>query len=198
MYLTYKNLIYNLRILYFKKILRNFSINNQMKMLDYGCGPGDMIVCAKEAGIDVYGIDLFEYSVRLANERGLNIIQGDYKNMPYDRESFDLIFMQSVIEHIPEPVKVVSALKEYLKPNGLFIISAPTPCDNFWDDPTHIRPYTPKSFKVLSELSELSIVKITYVFSFILGLNLKAAWIYKLMNLFPFPLGSNIICVFKK
>ena len=198
MYLTYGGLVYKLRIFYFKKILKYFSMNNKIKMLDYGCGPGDMIACAQNIGIDVYGIDLYERSVRLANEKGFNVIRGDYNNMPYDKESFDLIFMQSVLEHIFDPVDSLMTLKNYLKPNGLIILSVPTPCNHFWDDPTHIRPYTPKSLEILAELVELKIVKITYVFAFILGFTLKAAWIYKLMNIFPFPLGSNIIGVFEK
>jgi len=198
MYLMNKGLLYKLRTIYFKKILKKYKLNEKTGMLDYGCGPCDMVICTKDFGIDICGIDLSEYSVHLATERGVNVIQGDYNNMPYEKNSFDVIFLQSIIEHMFNPVEALITLRNYLKSNGLLIISAPTPSSDFWDDPTHIRPYTPKSFKYLSQLAGFTIVQISYVFSFILGLNLKAAWIYKFLNMFPFPLGSKIFCVLKK
>lgn len=118
--------------------------------------------------------------------------------MPYEKGFFDVIFLQSVVEHVHDPVELLMQLREYLQPKGLLIISCPTPGPHFWDDPTHIRPHTPKSFASLAELCSYNVIEITYVFAFLLGINLRNSLFYKLLNVLPFTLGSNIIGVFAK
>ncbi len=111
---------------------------------------------------------------------------------------FDVIVLQSVIEHTSEPLRLLQKLSTHLNPGGIMLVSAPTPGSHFWDDPTHIRPYTPASLQTLGELLELECDSVNYVFSFLLGLKLRNSIFYKVMNLFPFPMGSNLIAVYKK
>lgn len=78
------------------------------------------------------------------------------------------------------------------------VISAPTPGPHFWDDPTHVRPFTPASMQTLGELLELKTERVTYVFSFLLDLSLSASFIYKLMNITSLALGSNLVAFYRK
>jgi len=116
----------------------------------------------------------------------------------FELSNFHVLFMQSVIEHLKDPVEAVSALARFVKPGGRIILSAPTPENSFWDDPTHVRPYTPKSLLSLGEICGLEVEHLTYVFAFLLGLQLRSPLFYRLLNLFPFPLGSNLLCVYRK
>jgi hypothetical protein len=59
-------------------------------------------------------------------------------------------------------------------------------------------PFTPKAFKLLGDILNLKVVEINYVFSFLLGLRFQSSLFHKILNILPFPLGSNIIGVFKK
>jgi SAM-dependent methyltransferase len=198
MYLTYQGWFEKIRFLYFNKILKKYNLSSGMKLLDFGCGPGDMLIQCQKLGILAFGVDEFERSVRLASERGLNVHLADHNNLPFEENFFDVIFMQSVLEHIKDPIDAVLKLKRNLKPGGILILSTPTPGPHFWDDPTHIRPYTPKSFKTLSEICDFKLLEVNYVFSFLLGIRLQNSLFYKLMNVLPFSLGSNIIGVFRK
>lgn len=198
MYLEYKGIFQKLRLRYFRKVIRRYGLKEGMKFLDYGCGPGDMLQIAKACGLESYGVDKAEYSVNLAQERGLDVILGDHESMDLALESFDVVFLQSVIEHVEDPVALIKGLRRYLVADGLLILSSPTPGSYFWDDPTHIRPYTPKSFRTLAQICGFEVVEVSYVFAFLLGLRLKNSFFYKVMNVQPLPLGSNIIGTFKK
>ena len=198
MYLVYDGWFDRIRKLYFKKIILRSNLSPQSKILDFGCGPGDFMLVAQEMGIQADGVDAFPRSVELARARGLNVTLGDEREMGYPTKHFDAIFLQSVVEHLANPLEVLGRLLEYLKPGGLLIISAPTPCSQFWDDPTHVRPFTPKSFKVLGEVLGVTCELNTYVFSFLMGIPLTSAIFYKLMNILPLSLGSNLVAFYRK
>ena len=198
MYLQYDGLFQKLRLRYFAKVLRRYRITPGSRLLDYGCGPGDMLAIARKCGLDARGVDASEYSVELARQRGLDVTLGDAKTLASQRGSFDVVFAQSVIEHVDDPVALLRSLRELLRPNGLLLVSSPTPGSQFWDDPTHIRPHTPRSFRSLAQLCDLDVVEITYVFAFLLGLRLENACFYRVLNVLPFPTGSNILGAFRK
>ena len=197
-YLEYRGFFQKMRLRYFRKVLKRYRLTAGMRMLDYGCGPGDMLQIASACGLEAHGIDASARSVELAKERGLDIALGDHRDMSWPEEHFDVIFLQSVIEHVEDPVELVAGLKPYLKPGGTLVLSSPTPGSHFWDDPTHIRPYTPASFLTLADICELEVREVSYVFAFLLGLRLKNSFFYKLLNVLPFATGSNIIGAFVK
>jgi 2-polyprenyl-3-methyl-5-hydroxy-6-metoxy-1,4-benzoquinol methylase len=198
LYLIYTDgLFQSIRLHYFKKTFLQYTQGPETRVLDYGCGPGDALQICKDLAIQAEGVDSYDYSIELARKRGLKIHKADYNSLPFEKKSFDIILLQSVLEHMKDPVEAVSRLKEYLKPGGVLILSSPTPGPHFWDDPTHIRPYTPKSFHTLAGLTEMKVIKVNYIFSHLLGLTLTASWIYKILNILPFSLGSNILGVFR-
>ena len=198
MYLVYSGWFDAIRKVYFRKLFGAGKLNKGMRILDYGCGPGDLLLVAKELGYNIDGVDAHARSVEIARSRGLNVSLGDANSLEYPDETFDAIILQSVIEHIENPVSVLAVLRRYIRPGGVLIVSAPTPGSHFWDDPTHIRPYTPTSFKIVGDLLELDVEYLGYVFSFLLGLRLTNSLFYKLLNTIPVPLGSNLIAIYRK
>jgi SAM-dependent methyltransferase len=197
-YLKYDGLLDQIRRRYFKLVLEKFASKPNARLLDYGCGPGDMLLECQTRGIECVGIDNSERSVEFAKERGLSVLLGDIDSLPPDIGLFDVIFLQSVIEHVPNPIELVEKLKVRLKDDGVLILSAPTPSCHFWDDPTHIRPYTAKSFYTLGQICGLESQTISYVFSFLMGFEIRNPLFYMVMNLSPFVVGSNMIAVYKK
>lgn len=157
------------------------------------------MLLAQEYGLkNVYGVDNEQRSVDLARERGLKVSLATTDKLPYKKNSLDVIFVQSVLEHVPNAVGMCQNLCTYLKKGGLLIISSPTPGPHFWDDPTHVRPFTPKSFRTLSELVNCELLEINYVLGFLLNISITSSIVYKILNLVPYSLGSNIIGVLKK
>ncbi len=198
MYLEYSGLFDRLRRRYFIKVISQLKSLGCKRLLDYGCGPGDVLQLCHSMSLPALGIDNSPRSVQLAQRRGLNVLLGDADSHQLKEEQFDAIFLQSVIEHIPGALNELNKLVAMLPPGGLLFLSAPTPCAQFWDDPTHVRPFTPKSFRVLAELLNLEIVEINYVFSYLLGVRTESSLWYKTLNLLPAALGSNLIGIYRK
>jgi SAM-dependent methyltransferase len=75
-------------------------------------------------------------------------IQGSLTSLPFKDNSFDCCLCSEVVEHIEEDTVAISELARVLRPNGILLISVPTPPAPY--DPAHVREgYT------ISELSEL-------------------------------------------
>ena len=198
MYLEYQGLFDRIRQHYFTRVIQRLQRQGCTRLLDFGCGPGDVLQRCEELGLPALGIDNSPRSVALAHQRGLSVLLGGVDSPALKREPFDAVFMQSVIEHLPDACAQLQQLIDLLPPGGLLFLSAPTPCSDFWNDPTHVRPFTPRSFQILGDLLNLEVIEINYVFSFLLGWHLQSAVWYKLLNLVPVALGSNLVGIYRK
>ncbi len=81
-------------------------------------------------------------------------IENDF--LPHDDNSIDFITMNAVIEHIHNPSHILSEIHRVLKKDGLLFIRTPNwqmDFKNFYNDPTHIKPYTPNSLETTLKLS---------------------------------------------
>ncbi len=75
--------------------------------------------------------------------------------LEHDDESIDFVTMNAVIEHIKNPDNIFKEIRRVLKINGLVFVRTPNwllDHKNFYNDPTHVKPYTPKSLKLTFEL----------------------------------------------
>ena len=67
--------------------------------------------------------------------------------------------MNAVIEHIQDPDNIFIEIKRVLKPGGLLYVRTPNwqMChQDFYDDPTHVKPYTPKGLRHTFEFYDLN------------------------------------------
>ena len=95
-------------------------------------------------------------------DRSIKKVDISKDRFPFDDESFDIVFTKSVIEHIIDPSFFLKECRRVLKPAGLIIILTPdwvSHIVNFYDDPTHLRPYTEKSIIKLMQLYGLKNLK---------------------------------------
>ena len=196
MYNEYSGFFKSQRDKYFKKILSNHFKNIPL-VVDVGCGQGDFLTQAKELGINAEGIDDKDFWVTRCVKKGLKVKKGSIFEIPYDDNSVDGIFLQSVLEHA-DPVKSMKEISRVIKNEGIVAISCPTPEKHFWDDPTHVRPYTIKSLSTLFEMFGFKVTHKNYVFAELLGMTVTWNGLFKWLNLIPARIGSNIIVIGKK
>ncbi len=118
--------------------LRNLSrILSEKEMfhpiLDLGCGEGEIARALFGKGVIDVGLDNEEQMVKKAEKSGIyrKVILGDACCLPFEKDSFNLIFSNCVIEHIPDINQVLSEVARILKKNGLFIFTVPS--ENFGD-----------------------------------------------------------------
>jgi len=84
------------------------------RVLDYGCGSGDMAEEYSAAGFDAFGCD-----IRLAQESDkLRPISSD-GSLPFPDESFDFVFSDQVMEHVQDHNRAFAEIKRVMKPGAI-------------------------------------------------------------------------------
>jgi SAM-dependent methyltransferase len=102
-----------------------YSVTPSQVMLDVGCGSGLSLLEAAALGAQAYGIEADPNVRRIADELGLKIHIGSLYDHPFPGIFFDLIVLNQVIEHFPDPGKALDSLKERLKPTGRLVLVLP-------------------------------------------------------------------------
>ena len=82
--------------------------------------------------------------------------------LPFDEESFDGVVLKDVLEHVENPVTLVREVRRVLRPGGRVFASSPDAQRWVWDDYTHRRPFTRKSFRKLFEDQGLRVEQLGY------------------------------------
>src|SRR5467141_3029220 len=99
------------------------------KLLDIGCGTGNLLAAAREAGYDVTGIELDRNAARFAKERlGLqNILPLSISEFAeqHKGERFDVVTFFEVLEHQAAPVEFLQKVKACVRPGGVIALSVP-------------------------------------------------------------------------
>ncbi len=93
------------------------------KILDVGCHLGLFLEVAKTNGWDTTGVEPSRWSVERARERGLAVQHGTLDSVQIQPESFDVVTMWDVIEHVVDPLAELKRMHRVLKPNGLLALS---------------------------------------------------------------------------
>jgi SAM-dependent methyltransferase len=108
---------------------------------------------AKQNLNDIAAVDNAPELVEHYRQEGINIRLGDAYRVPYPDEHFEGVFCCWLLEHLSEPDRAISEIYRILKPGGYACVIVPSPNDMvaFYDDYTHVRPYTPVSLKQLAE-----------------------------------------------
>lgn len=94
-------------------------------LLDVGCGNGEFLCLATEAGWRVRGVEPDPKALEIATSQGFDVLQGGIDQFSEDKELFDVITMSHVIEHVHEPKAVIEAAYRLLKPGGTLYIETP-------------------------------------------------------------------------
>ncbi len=179
--------------------------------LEVGCGKGCGMTEAARRGWRVYGQDVTDvFATEIKDKLGVEIYVGELKNAGFQNGYFDIVYLDSVIEHVPQPAAMLTEIKSILKPNGLVYIVTPNAsalihkfrnvlckllkrknisCLSPFEPPYHITGFTKRSFKIMCEKNgfEIKYLKICS------GKNEwrkfgKKNWRLRLIHLFYFPI----------
>ena len=114
------------RALQFDKLLKSVesSVRLEGNLLDIGAGSGIFMREAMRWGSSVTGIEPSEFLVNKAKQDGLDIIQGLFPD-DCPEEKYDVIFLTDVIEHIVDPLPMLSRMPDFLSENGRVVITTP-------------------------------------------------------------------------
>lgn len=96
-------------------------------VLDLGCGEGKVANTIFGKKFVDTGVDLWEIMIESAKKSRVyhNVVLGDARNLPFKDKSFQVVFSNSVIEHITGIDKVISEASRVLKKGGCFVFTVP-------------------------------------------------------------------------
>lgn len=95
------------------------------KLLDLGCGGGEMLQIAHQLGWDCLGLELDPQAVMACKENDLKVIEGSYSKLDDYPSYFDCIICSHVLEHVHSPIEALEKIKHALKPGGVLLLSCP-------------------------------------------------------------------------
>ena len=137
------------------------------KLLDIGCGTGYFLNMAKTKGWQTFGIEKNENARQSAIENfGLDV-KSDEHFQTLENNSFDVITLWHVLEHLENLNESMQKIYNLLVPNGVAVVALPN-CNSYdakrykkdwaaYDVPRHLWHFTPKTFDVLAKKHKFTI-----------------------------------------
>ncbi len=143
-----------------RKLVKKFSSLNSGKILDIGCGTGAFLNEMKQAGWEIMGIEP-DAGARSNAATLHGIIPSEPEALFHlEEESFDVITMWHVLEHVHRLHDYLAQLKKIIKPGGVILIAVPNHQSSdarhyrqHWagyDVPRHLYHFAPESMKRLA------------------------------------------------
>ena len=148
--------------------------------MDLGCGEGDFTKrLSYESWVGpICGAEISKYASKICYKKGVKTVLFDGKNLPFKYDTFDLIIMREVYEHIAfsDKMDVLFEIRRVLKNQGYLVITTP----NKWDitrflyrlkgepwyaftDETHVGLTTPLGLKDNLKKSNFTVILLSSI-----------------------------------
>lgn len=95
------------------------------RLLDVGCGDGELLRRMATMGWDVEGIDLDPQAVEVARRRGARVRLGRLEEQDLPEDSYDAMTLNHVIEHVNDPKSLLAHCWRLLRPGGTLVALTP-------------------------------------------------------------------------
>lgn len=112
---------------FYRQFLYYLKFKNSDKILDIGCGRGQILKEAENLGLSSYGVDISEKGLRFAKHISpkSKIVCCNADSLPFKNSTFDRAIMLGTLEHFLDPVSALKEAKRVLIPHGSFCIVVP-------------------------------------------------------------------------
>jgi SAM-dependent methyltransferase len=197
----------------------------EARLLDIGCGFGDCIRIVKNIRPDIslYGLDRDDGLIYVQHsELTFRLCDFVKEGIPFSDGLFDLVYCSHVLEHIENPIMLLREIYRVLRKGGILYCEAPDIRSaiiphvpgvasegmfNFWDDPTHKRPWTRISLQAACRMAGFTRnVTSFYVRDWLLMLTIPRSLIWFVFrrhnkhatNIMAPILGFFVACVCRK
>ncbi|MFC1678605.1 class I SAM-dependent methyltransferase [Elusimicrobiota bacterium] len=101
--------------------------------LDIGSGEGYLLVEAARRGWETHGIDISDNRIEEARHEGISFVDKPLVEAGFSNDYFDCVYMDSVLEHVLDPLSHLKELNRVMKDNGVLYIGVPNE-DSLFND----------------------------------------------------------------
>lgn len=122
-------------------------------LVDVGCGKGDYLQKMRGLGWRVLGVEPDPAAAAVARARGLDVVDGFLEAAALPEGGVDVVTMNNVIEHLPDPRRTIRECGRVLRASGRLVIDTPNAASlghrvfgNAWyplDPPRHLFLFSP-------------------------------------------------------
>jgi 2-polyprenyl-3-methyl-5-hydroxy-6-metoxy-1,4-benzoquinol methylase len=161
------------------KVARYFAIRNKFsiinsyskgkRLLDIGCGTGELLYYCSKKGLLVKGIEPNLKARQFAVNKYKLEISEDFSGKILANEKFDCITLWHVLEHLHKPDETLNQIKRMINPHGVLIIAVPnsdsweaTHYKKYWaayDLPRHISHFTYNTLEYFLDKNNYSLIR---------------------------------------
>ena len=90
--------------------------------LEIGSSSGLMLSLLKNSGWEVAGIEPSKEACKVSRKRGITTLNKSFENSKFNKETFDLVIMNHVLEHMENPNDILERINGILKKDGILLI----------------------------------------------------------------------------
>lgn len=152
------------------------------RLLDIGAGRGEMLKAATMRGWKAVGLEPASGFARFAREySGAEVIEARLEDRPFEKESFDVVTLGAVLEHVFNPVEVLKEINRILRPGGVLWLDVPNEAGAFYRmgnlyqrlrgrdwvvnlsptfPPYHVFGFTPRAIRSLAKLTGFDVARL--------------------------------------
>jgi 2-polyprenyl-3-methyl-5-hydroxy-6-metoxy-1,4-benzoquinol methylase len=148
-------------------------IQTPCKLLDVGCGTGGFLKQLDVGSFDAHGLEPVKEAVEAAQQAGLKVTQGNILTDALVPESYDVVTLWHVFEHIKDPATALNRIYSVLKPGGVLVMTMPNVNSmaaqlggKYWfhlDSPRHLWLYNETNIRQLLSASNFRIKTCRYL-----------------------------------
>lgn len=97
------------------------------RVLDVGCASGGLLALLRPVAGHLAGLELSPTAAQAAAQIGDHVVCGALEDpqLPFERDSFDLVVLADVLEHLPDPAAGLARAAAWCRPGGAVLVSVP-------------------------------------------------------------------------
>ena len=136
------------------------------KLLDIGCGVGNFLSFMGKKNLKVTGVENNSIALEICKKKNLKVYDS-IENLPH--ELFDIVSLWHVLEHLPQPNKIIEKIYDLLSSEGVLVIAVPNfsshdreHYQNKWaafDVPRHLWHFTPDGLEKMLSSAGFELLK---------------------------------------
>ena len=116
---------------YIEEMINDLNLPKGARILDVGCGPGELVLTLLQRGYDAVGIDISQGMIEIAEKTIRNAGFGDYsgvsvgdiEKLTFEPGAFDVVVASGVIEYQKDDRAALEQMTRVLKPGGYLIVN---------------------------------------------------------------------------